>query len=236
MDGTELMLGGLRDELCGPGDAARVVGVSYPRNRHLGFDELADFVTKEYLDALREDPRGYVLVSQSYSGHVLLRLAGRDLPGQSHGQVFVNAFVSPPAPTWLRSFAPPAALFRNQPPARMVSNIFLGRGGVGMDIVQAAGAKVDPHVMAARLADCLREDSWHLWRSPHVLVGNRSLYLTGADDCIVSRAQSSQMARARSDVEFVTIDNGPHLLLQRYGWASARVIGDFCQRVQQIDS
>lgn len=232
MDGTELLLRDFRAALCGPADSGRVVGVAYPRDEELSVAALAAHVTDAYLTALADDPRGYVLVNQSFSGHVGLRLAA-SAPRGLLGQVFVNAFASPPGPAWLHGarFLPPAALMRRQPPPWMVSRIFLGPDGSGMSAVQAAGAANRPEVMRDRLRLCLTEDSWHVWRNRTLLPGDATLYLRGDGDVIVSEERAKEMQDARPDIAWVRVPKGPHLLLQRHGRESARAVEQFCEQV-----
>lgn len=234
MDGSELMLESFRTAVSSHNDSNRVVGVHYPVDQHLSVSELADFVSSVYLSSLSADPRGYVLVSQSFSGHVGMHLAHhKQLPGRMIGQVFVNAFASPPGPSWIHNgqLQVPAALFRRQPPPWMVSRIFLGKGGTGMDVVQAAGAKNEPSVMRHRLDICLGHDSWPTWRCPVLLPSERTLYLRGEDDAIVADEAAQQMREARPDIPWVHVPGGPHLLLQRCGRPAARAVHKFCERL-----
>lgn len=235
MDGSELMLESFRTAISSHNDRDRVIGVQYPLDRHLSVTELADFVSSTYLSSLSQDPRGYVLVSQSFSGHVGMSLACDHLPGRMMGQVFVNAFASPPGPSWIHNgrLRIPAAMFRRQPPPWMVSRIFLGEDGTGMDVVQAAGAKVEPSVMRHRLDICLGHDSWATWRCSELLPGDRTMYLRGGDDAIVANDAAQQMRKARPDISWVHVPDGPHLLLQRCGRPAARAVHKFCERLSR---
>lgn len=113
----------------------------------------------------------------------------------------------------------------------MVSDIFLGKGAKDMELVQAAGAAVSPTVMRHRLDLCLRENSWHIWRRKDLLPSKSTLYLRGDADVIVTDRQAQQIHNARPDIAWVSIPNGPHLLLQRFGVQCAKVVDEFCDRV-----
>lgn len=230
------MLNNFRNAICSNNDLKRVIGVHYPRDEELSVPDLADFVTTEYLTPLRNDPRGYVVVSQSFSGHVGMNLAHKPAPGIMIGQVFVNAFVSPPGPSWIQNgrLRLPSNFFQRQPPPWMVSSMFLGAGGSGMDIVQAAGAKVAPHVMRQRLDICLAHDSWATWRCTDTLPGNRTLYIRGDADAIVANDAAEQMRKARPDIFWESVPDGPHLLLQRFGRPAARSVHKFCERLSSL--
>lgn len=65
--------------------------VSYPADRALGFDQLTDLVMRDL--EKREDD--YVVMAQSFSGHVAMRMAMRR-PRGLRGVVFVNSFVRSP--------------------------------------------------------------------------------------------------------------------------------------------
>ncbi|CDF34648.1 unnamed protein product [Chondrus crispus] len=227
------MLNSFRNAICSDNDIKRVIGVQYPEDEELSVPELADFVSTQYLSLLRNDSRGYVVVSQSFSGHVGMNLAHHHTPGQMIGQVFVNAFASPPGPSWIHNgrLQVPANFFERQPPPWMVSRMFLGAGGSGMHIVQAAGAKVEPRVMRQRLDICLAHDSWSTWRCPDLLPGESTLYLRGEADAIVANEAAERMREARPDILWERVPDGPHLLLQRFGRPAARAVHTFCERL-----
>lgn len=235
MDGTDLLLDPFRQVMSTPDDPNRIIAVNYPFNQSLTIPELVTFVTHNYLAPLSEDPRGYILLSQSFSGHVGLHLSQMRTPGNLRAQIFVNAFASPPGPSLLRGNPIPApvtdALFRRQPPPWLVGRMFLGENTTGMHVVQAAASRVAPNVMSQRLSLCLSENSWHVWRRRDVLQASRTLYLRGVDDAIVSRREAREMQLARPDVEWVEIPRGPHLLLQSFGTECGIAVDLFCERV-----
>lgn len=233
MDGTDLLLDSFRRQLCTPDDPDRVIAVDYPYAQSLSIQDLASLVVAKYLSPLERDRRGYVLVNQSFSGHVGLQLAIRNLR-RLRGQVFVNCFASPPGPKFLQNipFTATSSLFKRQPPPWMVSRIFLGPSATGMDHVQAAASRIKPEVMSHRLSLCLTEDSWHLWRNRRLLPSSQTLYLRGDNDLLIPKPQAQQLRSARPDIEWVTVPKGPHLLLQRYGTECGVAVENFCSRMQ----
>lgn len=235
MDGTDLLLDKFRETTSSADDRNRVVGVNYPFTKPFTIPQLADFVIEHYLKPLSDDPRGYVLVNQSFSGHVGLHLSQLQLPGTLHGQVFVNCFTSPPGPSFIRGIPSyiTTPLFRNQPPPWLVGRIFLGPNSTGMHTVQAAASQVEPVIMSQRLSLCLTENSWHLWRSPNLIPPETTLYLRGDDDVIISQRESQRMKLARPDIPWVRIPHGPHLLLQRYGSECGTAVNQFCRQLSE---
>lgn len=243
MDGSGVLLDKFSDALRKQDPTRRVVSIQYPEEEYLSYDELARLVSTRWIPQLLDGERGYVIVSQSYSAHVGLRLpvdSAKSANPALLGHVFVNAFAGTPLTiprsAW-RLF--PRVLFSVPPPASLAARIFLGRGSydsydsylaADMRKVQLKAAKVDPQVMSYRLRDCLSEDSWHRWRNTASFPDDRVQYLAGAADPLVGGTQMAQAMRsARNNVEFVEINNGPHLLLQRYGEECADAVNKFIQ-------
>lgn len=235
MDGTaSLLLDDFKSRL--KGGASRVVLIDYPRQQYLSFQELADFVARQIRV---EDAREYVVVAQSFSGHVALRLASDEgrLPVPPLGTVLVNCFCSAPFPSWLwpilRSIPP--AIFAQTPPGWLISHFFFGDAGTAERIsaVQRVVRSVAPRTMASRLSACVDESSWDLWRDQVALPGEAVLYLQSGSDLLCGDAsQADLMRQARGDVEFHCIPDAPHMLLQTSGVECARVVDQFCaQRV-----
>lgn len=237
MDGTaNLLLDTFQSSLIG--GASRVVMVDYPKQSFLSFSELADFVAGQIRP---DDTHGYVLVAQSFSGHVALRLATSPaaLPGSYLGTVLVNSFCSAPLPPWARPVmrrVPPAA-FMQQPPAWLASRILFGAAGTvkQMAAVQRVVQRVAPHVIAARLAACADESSWALWRDEIALPGESLLYLQGGSDILCGGTRHANlMQQARSDIQFHRFPGGGHLLLQTSGAECARAVDRFCGSRQAV--
>lgn len=243
MDGTaSLLIDNFARYICNSGggsaDASRVVLVDYPRDRYLSSRELADHVAESYLAPLADDERGYVLVAQSFSGHIALQLASRQesetlaaLPGLYKGTVFVNCFCSLPM-RWAGPVmrALPESVFARQPPSYLVARFFFGQSGSG-DMMKAVQKVVQPvlaSVMKSRLLLIVEEDSWHLWRDLAVVPQSAALFLYGSGDVLVGATEHITLLReSRSDIEFVEVPGGPHLLLQTNGSECARLVDEF---------
>ena len=221
MDGTRDLFRPLLD-VVPPESARRCRVVGYPVDRALTYHELLDVVERRIADA-----GDLVLVAESFSGPLALRLAARR-PERVRAVVLVASFVRAPAPRWLRFLVAPI-FFRLPPRAALVRWLLVGRdapAGLARD-VQAAIRRVRPEVMARRLKDVLCVDcADHLRRYQGPL-----LYLAATDDALV-RPRSVQAIRSvRPDVEVRSIP-GPHLLLQARPREAWREIGRFLEGVQ----
>lgn len=249
MDGTSaLLVDTFARHLCnsGPGgsDPSRVVLVDYPRHRCLSCSQLAEHVMETYLRPLSSDERGYVIVAQSFSGHVALHLLNNccgnpsgKLPGVYKGTVFVNGFCSLPM-SWAKPIirALPQSIFARQPPAWLAARFFFGRDGSvsQMKAVQDVVSPVAPFVMKARLLAVANENSWHLWRDQSVLPECTALFLYGSGDVLVGATDHIKLLQeSRMDVDFVGVEGGAHLLLQTKGAACASLIDDFASTRQK---
>lgn len=247
MDGTaSLLIDNFARHICNTGsggaDSSRIVLVDYPRDRFLSSHELANYIVEFYLEPLASDGRGYVLVAQSFSGHVALRLASKQhgeastgLPGLYKGVVFVNCFCSLPmrwAQPALRVL--PESVFARQPPAFLVARFFFGRSGNSemMKAVQEVVQPVSASVMKLRLLLIANEDSWHLWRDASVLPQSTALFLYGSGDVLAGGTEHMKLLQdSRRDIAFTEVEGGAHLLLQTNGEECARYVDAFaCSR------
>jgi pimeloyl-[acyl-carrier protein] methyl ester esterase len=149
---------------------------------------------------------GCILVAESYSGPLALRLAAEH---PVRALVLCNSFVAPPHHRALRLLALPL-LFRLGPPRAAIRRFFVGPSASPalVDEVGAAVRSVPPRVLAARLAEVLSADAgeW-LARCTAPL-----LYLRGTDDRLVPEAAVRRITDACS--ARVARIPGPHLLLQ----------------------
>lgn len=248
MDGTaSLLIEQFARNLCVgayDSDPERIIFVDYPRDKHLKPAQLRDYVAENYLTRLMKDTRGYILVAQSFSGHVALLIADANAskrPGNHIGTVLVNCFCSCPAPLWARGMLRtiPALAFAQQPPSFVVKSVFFGSSGTAsmMDAVQSLVALVLPAVMKARLRDVADESTWTQWKNRKALQGRYVLYLRGADDVLVGATRHPELLQqARPDVEFVTIDKGPHLVLQTDGARCARIVDDWLSKMEEVST
>jgi pimeloyl-[acyl-carrier protein] methyl ester esterase len=244
MDGGPLLLEAFAAALGSAQDPTRVLKVRYPRESHLHpITEVGYHIIREYLTALNGDDRGYIIVAQSYSGHVALSLcSGRlgPLPGKCTGCVLVNTFCSAPTPDYVKhlSWLIPRSVFSQQLPLPLISFFLLGAGRTEeAREVQASVSGCEPGIMLARMHDCLRDDSWPEWTDGSSLNGSSVLYLRGLSDPLVGKTDLvRRMSQTRSDIRFVGIHDGPHLLLQCAPEACARAIDSFFKPVVEFKS
>jgi len=205
-----------------PGFTSRCRVIGYPGDEALTYDELVTIVEQQVADA-----GDVVLVAESFSGPLALRLAARR-PAQVRAVVLVASFVCPPLPRWLRFLVMPI-LFRVAPPATVLRRLLLGRDAPDSLLREAKAAigRVRPAVLARRLKDVLTIDcADDLRRYPGPI-----LYLAAKDDALVRQRSLEAIRSARSDVEVRTIP-GPHLLLQAQPQAAWREIERFLEEIQ----
>lgn len=237
MDGTALLGGPFRSAL---DPLVSLVEASYPCDELLDTAQLARRVVPTFAAQAREmHPTGrYVIVAQSFSGHVALKYAETRPPGLA-GIVLVNAFTSTPLPALatrglLAAQGPPEWMFQAQPPPEIVARALLGGGGpAAVDLareLQAAVATVSPAALRHRARLCLTAESTDLWYDRR-LFSPRSvplLYLAGAADVVVANTDhAAGMRAARRDVPWVRVAGAPHLALQAAPAASAAVVERF---------
>ncbi|WP_437670362.1 alpha/beta fold hydrolase [Sorangium sp. So ce131] len=198
--------------------------VRYPADRALDYDAL------EALVAERLPARGpYVLLGESFSGPLALRLACRR-PGGLVGVVLVATFVTNPVwlvPSLARHLVGPW-LFRRRAPEFVSRHYLVGAGASAAWIERVAAnvETVDPAVMAARVREVLSVDARALLQRCAVPL----LYLGAAGDALVPPRVLREICRLRPDLECATVD-APHLVLQLAPEASAQAIEVFLRRV-----
>jgi pimeloyl-ACP methyl ester carboxylesterase len=178
---------------------ASVTRVAFPTDRVLSYDELVDFVS----DSIPPPP--LVLLGESFSGPVALRLAARAQPA---AVILCASFIRAPAASRFAA-APLSLLARIVPPVSVV-NTFLSGGddALASDLVRAVRS-VDAEVISSRVRLVLGVDATlDLETFP-----GRLLYLRPTRDRVVPKRQATLLRGIRSDAEVVEID-GPHLLLQ----------------------
>jgi pimeloyl-[acyl-carrier protein] methyl ester esterase len=196
------------------GVQARVV--DYPRDTVLGHEELAARVD------LPDEP--FLLVGESFSGPVALRIAARR-PAGLVGVVLVATFATPPVPRALAAL-PWDALFRRSPPRAALRHALCGGDATLAAEVAAAIATVAPAVLAGRLRAVLACDA----REALIACEVPLLYLQATADRVIPARCGAEIARAGAML--VRVD-GPHLLLQtnprgawdvlrNAGWVDAR--------------
>jgi pimeloyl-[acyl-carrier protein] methyl ester esterase len=181
--------------------------VSYPEDKHLTYEQLAEWVT-----ALIPPSAPYVIIAESYSGPVACLLAARPV-GNLQAVVFVASFVSFPCGrigAWIAKVVP-TALFRLRAPAWFV-RWFLMNSATPPELVsevQDAIARVRADVLARRLRDALKADFATTLQRCTV----RVMCLFPASDRLLGVRGLRGFLTAKPDIETPKIA-GPHLLLQ----------------------
>ncbi|MBI5480460.1 MAG: alpha/beta hydrolase [Deltaproteobacteria bacterium] len=168
-----------------------------------------------------------VLLGESFSGLVAVRLAARQPVGLA-GLVLVASFLRyPPARAFLFSTLARDLLFRVTPPAALLRMLLLGMDAPDalVEAARAAIRRVDAEVLARRLRAVLAADV----RAN--LAGTRMpvLYLGGFHDRLVGRWAAEQVKVVRPDSEVLVLD-APHLVLQRRAEEAAAALTAFAGR------
>jgi len=202
--------------------------VAYPVDRFIDYAGLTDHV-RALLP--RESP--FVLVAESFSGPIALRLASAP-PHGLKGIVLVCTFAASPDPwahRWLRWLAG-AWIFRMPPPVCLVRAFLLGREAPD-DLVRETVAvlrSVRPEVLASRLRMVLEIGPADRSGPGTVPV----LYLQGRGDRLLGRRGLRTVLALKPDTAVVEID-GPHLLLQTRPEEALRRIGPFLKQIGRPD-
>jgi pimeloyl-ACP methyl ester carboxylesterase len=199
MDGTGLLF----DEFVTQSPAQfRPVVMPLPNRAEYG--ELTELIA-----ATIPSRRPFLVVAESFSGPIGIRLAGR-FPDCVVGLVLVNSFIVPPRPRWLRWL--PWKLILALPLPRCVVRTVLAYKTTParvVDEVRSAIARTDGAVMSARLRSILSVneiENLALVRSPMLL-------LQGTLDRLVPRECAEKIVRHAPGIIIREIV-GPHLLLQ----------------------
>jgi pimeloyl-[acyl-carrier protein] methyl ester esterase len=179
--------------------------VPYPSDRALGYDELEGLV----LAALPSD-RSYILLGESFSGPLAVRIAARSPPGLL-AVILCTTFAGNPYP-WARWLRPLAALLPLKALPRWVrAPLMWGSASPRRAPAQAdrAIAGVAPAVIRHRIAALLAVDE-----SPALArIRVPALVLIARHDRVISRAATRRMLDGLPRARLAEID-GPHLLLQ----------------------
>jgi pimeloyl-ACP methyl ester carboxylesterase len=213
------MLDAMNGTLHSFGFSVRTLG--YPPDRALGYVDLERLVRAQ-LPSSR-----FVILGESFSGPIALRIAADPPPGLA-GIVLSTTFSRWPMRTsrllaWLARFAP------TRFPPDPLTWMLLGRWSTPelRDALIESLKRVDPQVLRHRAAQALRVDASAEARSIRLPV----LQLIASNDRLLlasaSRALSGQLLRAK-----VTTLAGPHLLLQACEAEAAKTIAEFCHSLR----
>lgn len=215
LDGTGSLFGPLSEALAERGIEARALG--YPCDQCLSYDALTARVLREL------PPPPYILVGESFSGPIALRVA-RARPEGLRGVVLAASFVKRPVP---RLVGPFARLAFSLPAPGFGLRWVLAGGDAEPALVaslQAALARVPARVLSFRLRQILDLDA----RADLEACPVPLLYLAAEGDRLVSPRTGLRLQRRRRDLRLVTLSS-PHLVLQRQARAAAEAISEFAR-------
>jgi pimeloyl-[acyl-carrier protein] methyl ester esterase len=196
--------------------------VSYPKDRALGYDELEALVL-----AALPIARPFVLLGESFSGPLAIRIAARAPPGLA-AVILSASFARNPFPWlgWARPLArwlPLKSLPRWVRAPLMWGSASPQRAPAKME---RAMAGVSPAVIRHRIAALLAVDeSAALSR-----IRLPTLLLTAGNDRVIPRSAARWILKSLPGAQVVQID-GPHLLLQTRPAECAAAVLEFMRSV-----
>lgn len=192
--------------------------VSYPTDQAMGYDELEALV----LAALPSD-RPFVLLGESFSGPLAIRVAARS-PAGLVAVILCGSFAKNPFP-WLRWARPLAAYLPLKSLPRWVrAPLMWGSASPNRAPAQMerAIAGVSPAVIRHRIAALLAVDE----TAALGLIRLPTLVLRARHDRVISRAATQGILKALPSARMAEID-GPHLLLQTRASECAAIVLQF---------
>jgi pimeloyl-ACP methyl ester carboxylesterase len=186
--------------------------IAFPPDRPLGYDELAVLVRPRL-------PRGrFVLVAESFSGPLAVRLAAERPPGLA-ALVLAATFLRRPLNPLLHPIRGLVGtrLFGLATPGPVIRHLMAGPDAPDaiVEEVQRAVAAVAPPVLARRSAEALAVDV----RDALARVEVPILFLAPTRDRLIRRDAHADVRTARPDAEIAFLD-APHMVLQRSPHAS----------------
>lgn len=219
MDGSGALYAPLLD--AGP-RAFRPEVLSYPPDEPLGYDALVARVRRRL-------PRGrFVLLAESFSGPVAIRLAAARPPGLE-ALVLAATFLHAPLNPLLHPIRGlvGARFFGLPMPAAVVRWFMAGTDApdaLVREVQQAVGA-VSPEVLAHRSAEALAVDV----RGDLARVEVPVLVIAPSRDRLIRTDVAADVLAVRPDAEVAVVD-APHMVLQRCPHASLARIEEFLAR------
>jgi pimeloyl-[acyl-carrier protein] methyl ester esterase len=189
--------------------------VTYPLDQPMGYDELETLV----LAALPRD-RSFVLLGESFSGPIAIRIAARS-PAGLVAVILCGTFAKNPFP-WARWARPLAAYLPLKSLPRWVRAPLMW-GSMSPQRAPArmerATAGVSHAVIRHRIAALLAVDETPALRQIRL----PTLVMRARGDWVISRATTAWILKTLPGAQLVEID-GPHLLLQTRASECAAVV------------
>jgi pimeloyl-ACP methyl ester carboxylesterase len=214
LDGTGILF---RQFVAAIGATVETQVVPYPPDRPLGYAELEALV-REILPS----GRPYVVLGESFSGPIAIRLAARP-PTGLQGLVLCVTFAKNPYPLlgWATAWA--SGLPLTAAPAWLREAFMWGAAATeqARNESELATAMVRQAVLRHRIGAVLKVDETDALASIRV----PTLVLEASEDRVVPHAATEHLLRTLPSAQLVRI-NGPHLLLQiRAAECAAAVAG-----------
>ncbi|AXK71273.1 alpha/beta hydrolase [Lysobacter sp. TY2-98] len=215
LDGTTSLL----EEFCSA-VAERGVpahAIAYPRDRPLGYNELEPLARAQLPSS-----RPFVLLGESFSGPLAIRIAAAPPPGLV-GLVLSTTFARAPV-RGISALAPLVRFAPARPPMPLLSWALLGAWATPHLQAQLAAAlqSVTPAVLRLRAAAAMCVDVSELLGRIRVPV----LQLTANNDRLLAASASAELAKSLPSCQTIAL-LGPHLLLQTATQQSAQAVAAF---------
>lgn len=196
----------------------RSMVVSYPTDMPLGYDELETLVR-----AALPAREAFVLLGESFSGPLAIRIAARPPPGL-RGLILCVSFAANPYPRWAWARSLAAFLPLKSFPRWLRAPLMWGSASPSRAPRQSqrALAQVSAAVIRRRIAALLAVDETAALAEIRV----PTLVLRATHDWVVSAAATSRILRGIAHAREVAIE-GPHLLLQTCAAQCAAAVIEF---------
>lgn len=178
--------------------------LAYPTDEILCYQKLEDYIADDLPD---DEP--YLLLGESFSGPVALRIAQRR-PDGLRGVILVCSFIVPPAPPILR-FLPWTLIFQLSSPLYLLRKMLarLPQNADTLEHIRQEIMKVNPAVLASRMRTVLTVDAIDALKACPVPI----LYIAGDHDPMVREGSVRHIKTIRPDVAVTRVD-APHWVLQ----------------------
>ncbi len=212
LDGTGRLFAPLLEVLEQPAQV-----VSYPTAEVADYDALTERVSRDL-------PEDSVIVAESFSGPIGIRLAPR-----ARALVLVATFATAPLPL-LRAWDICGGVFSRFSAPKAALRYLLLDADASPDLVDKLASAVrslSAPVLRQRVRDVLLCDE----RERLAAASTPVLYLRATRDRVVPGSAADPIRDARPDADIVDIDS-PHLLLQSRPAAAKRVIIDFLEALE----
>ncbi|MGC3997400.1 MAG: alpha/beta hydrolase [Anaeromyxobacter sp.] len=201
------------------------VSVAYPADRPLGYPALVELARAALPRAGR-----FLLLAESFSGPIAVRLAAERPPGLA-GLVLAASFLHAPLHPLLHPLRAlvGARLFGLPMPPAVIRHFMAGPDAPAplVEEVRAAVTAVRPEVLAHRSLEALREDVRPLLAEVQAPI----LWLAPKRDRLLHAGASAELQALRPDAEVVHLD-APHMILQRAPHACLAAIERFAAALE----